>query len=156
MPVRVVVLGPGGAGKSTFSRQLAAATGAEWIEIDALFWQPGLTPLTLPEWQALQERTFRGDGWIADGDLGPHDAVEIRLRHADAVVLLDVPLWRCVWRTLRRSRERRDYWMWVATWRRRWRPLLLEVIARHPDAHLLIVRNAADQQRAFERLASSA
>ena len=89
--MRVVVLGPGGSGKSTFARQLAAATEAVWIEIDRLFWQPGLTPLTAQKWEALQEDTFRGDNWIADGDLGPYDALDVRLRHADAVVLLDVP-----------------------------------------------------------------
>jgi adenylate kinase family enzyme len=58
--VRVVVLGPSGAGKTTFARQLAKATGATWIEIDKIFWQPGLTPLTAQEWEALQEETFRG------------------------------------------------------------------------------------------------
>ena len=44
--VRIVVLGPGAAGKSTFSRELAAATGAAWVEIDSIFWQPGLKPLS--------------------------------------------------------------------------------------------------------------
>lgn len=40
--MRVVVLGPGGSGKSLFARQLADVTGASWIEIDKIFWQPGL------------------------------------------------------------------------------------------------------------------
>ena len=30
-------------------------------------------------------------------------------------MLLDVPSWRCVWRSLRRSRERGDYWVWLLT-----------------------------------------
>jgi adenylate kinase family enzyme len=151
--VRIVVLGPGGAGKSTFARQLAAASGAEWIEVDRIFWQPGLMPLPVGEWEALQEVTFGGDGWIADGDLGPYDALDARLRYADVVVLLDVSRWRCVWRSLRRSRERRDYWTWVLTWRRRWRPRLLDAVARHPRAELLILRSTADKRRALERLA---
>jgi adenylate kinase family enzyme len=67
--VRIVFLGPGGAGKSTFSRQLAAATGATWVEIDKIFWQSDLKPLPVQDWEALQEETLKGEDWIADGDL---------------------------------------------------------------------------------------
>jgi adenylate kinase family enzyme len=153
--VRIVVLGPGGAGKSTFSRQLAAATGAAWVEIDKIFWRPDLKPLPVQDWEVLQEETFKGEDWIADGDLGPYDAVDVRLRHADAVVLLDVPLWRCVWRSIRRSRERIDYWKWLLTWHRRWRPMLLRAIATQHDVELLIVRSAADERKVLERFSSS-
>ena len=138
MPIRVLVVGPGGAGKSTFARQLAATTGASWIEIDKMFWRAGLTPLAAKEWEALQEETFGGDGWIADGDLGPFDALSARLQLADTVLLFDVPLWRCVWRSLRRSRERMGYWAWLLSWRRRYRPRLLEAVAACPSVELFV------------------
>jgi adenylate kinase family enzyme len=37
---RVVVLGRGGAGKSTFAARLGMATGIPVVELDALFWRP--------------------------------------------------------------------------------------------------------------------
>lgn len=151
-----MILGPGGAGKSTFARELAAATGAPCIEIDKVFWQAGLEPLTREEWELRQEEIFGDDSWIADGDLGPYDALDVRLRRADTVVVLDVPLRRCVWRSLRRSRERLDYWRWLLSWHRRWRPRLLEAAARHPHAALLIVRSASAREQALRQLASSA
>lgn len=153
--VRVVVLGPGGAGKSTFSRQLAVATGARWIEIDKLFWQAGLVPLAAAEWEQRQEEIFRGDQWIADGDLGPYDALHVRLQRADAVVLMDLALRTCVWRSLKRSRERLDYWRWLLLWRRRYRPQLLAAIAAQPQARLLVVKTAADAELAMKSLASA-
>ncbi len=153
--MRIVVLGPGGAGKSAFSRELAATTGAAWAEIDKIFWQSDLRPLSVRDWETLQEEIFKGEDWIADGDLGPYDALDVRLRLADAVVLLDVPLWRCVWRSIRRSRERIDYWRWLLTWHRKWRPALLQAIATHHDVELLIVRSAADKRKALEQLSSS-
>ena len=113
MPIRVLVVGPGGAGKSTFARQLAATTGASWIEIDKMFWRAGLTPLAAKEWEA-------------------------RLQLADTVLLLDVPLWRRVWRSLRRSRERMGYWAWLLSWRRRYRPRLLEAVAACPSVELFV------------------
>jgi adenylate kinase family enzyme len=59
MTVRVVVLGLGGAGESTFARQLAAATGAAWIGLDNIFWQPGPKPMPVEEWCGLQEEILR-------------------------------------------------------------------------------------------------
>ena len=83
-----------------------------------------------------------------EGDLGPYDPVETRLASADTILLLDFPLVVWAWRSLRRSRERFDYWRWVAPWRYRSRPHLLRTIARSaPDAQLVIVRNP----KAFER-----
>jgi hypothetical protein len=69
--------------------------------------------------------------------------------------MLDVALWRRVWRSLRRSRERLDYWIWLLTWRRRWRPRLVEAVAAHPQLELIVVSTVADQQRAIDRVVSS-
>ena len=42
---RVVILGRGGAGKSTLARRLGELVGLPVIELDKHFWQPGLVPL---------------------------------------------------------------------------------------------------------------
>jgi hypothetical protein len=128
---RVVVLGPGGAGKSTFARALSAQTGIPCTDLDALFWSSALEPMTADQWVEVQQRLCSPPDWILDGDLGPYDVVQERLKHADAVVLLDLPTWRCVWRAVRRSRERLDFWFWLLTWRRRYRPRLMQDIAQH-------------------------
>jgi DNA-binding transcriptional LysR family regulator len=39
---RVIILGRGGSGKSTLARCLGSITGLPVIELDKLFWQPGL------------------------------------------------------------------------------------------------------------------
>ena len=145
---RIVVLGRGGAGKSTVARQLGGRTGIPVIELDKHFWDEGLRPTSPEVWRDVQTELAARDRWIMDGDLGPYDEVEIRLASADTVLLLDFPLVVCAWRSLRRSRERFDYWRWIALWRRRSRPHLLRAIARHaPDAQLVIVR----KPRAMER-----
>lgn len=138
---RVVILGRGGAGKSTLARQLGDITGLPIVELDKIFWRPGLLPTPRDEWIYLQQKLAREEKWIMDGDLGLYDALEERLRMADTIVVLDFSLLRCAWRTLRRSRERLDYWRWVLLWRRRSRPVLLRSIALHaPRARLHILR----------------
>ncbi len=137
---RVVVLGRGAAGNSTLAARLGAATGIPVVELDALFWRPDLTPTPPAEWAAVQRELVARPAWIADGDLGPYDVLDVRLAAADTVVLLDFPLLRCAWRAVRRSRERSDFWRWVVTYRRRWRPLIrtrIEAVAPTADLHVL-------------------
>ncbi|MER5636030.1 hypothetical protein ABT095_03640 [Kitasatospora sp. NPDC002227] len=138
---RVVVLGRGAAGKSTLARRLGTLTGLPVIELDQHFWGPGLEATPPEQWAVRQGELARGEAWIMDGDLGPYDVLEARLRAADTVLLLDFPFWRCAWRALRRSRERADFWWWVWSYRRRSRPQLLTAITAHaPGARLRVLR----------------
>jgi adenylate kinase family enzyme len=138
---RVVILGRGGAGKSTFARCLGDVTKLPVIELDALFWEPGLIAATPGRWAARQQELVRRDAWILDGDLGPYDsALDVRLRAADTIVVLDFSFPRCAWRVIRRGRERADFWRWVWAYRRRSLPQLAQAItahAPHADLHLL-------------------
>src|SRR5215467_4625468 len=110
---RVMIIGPGASGKSTLARQLGEITGLRVMELDKIFWRPGLIETPRDQWVELQQKLVSEDSWIMDGDLGPYDAIEIRLRAADTIVFLDFSLSRCAWRALRRSRERTDFWLWL-------------------------------------------
>ncbi len=110
----MVILGRGGSGKSALSRLLSDVTGIPAVELGALFWQPGPTPMDPSRWAACQQELVQRDRWILDGDLGPYDtALEVRLRAADTIIVLDFPFPRCAWRTLRRGREQAEYCRWV-------------------------------------------
>jgi len=109
----VVIIGPGASGKSTLARLLGEITGLRVIELDKVFWQPRLAETPGHQWVALQQKLVAENEWIMDGDLGPYDAIEVRLRAADTVIFLDFSLVRCAWRAIRRSRERIDFWYWL-------------------------------------------
>jgi adenylate kinase family enzyme len=128
---RVVILGRGASGKSTLARRLGEITGLPVIDLDKVFWQAGLLATPRDKWMALQEKLVTEDGWIMDGDLGPYDAVEVRLRAADTIIFLDFSLIRCAWRAIRRSRERADFWRWLVAYRFQSRPILMQAIATH-------------------------
>jgi len=148
MMKRVVILGPGASGKSTLAARLGEVTGLRVIHLDRVFWGPGLVAMPREAWEQTQQAMVAEDGWILDGDLGPQDAVEVRLRAADTVIFLDFSLLRCAWRAMRRSRERIDFWLWLLRYRRDSRPRLLEAIARHaPNVTLHVLRNPAAVQR---------
>jgi adenylate kinase family enzyme len=137
---RVVILGRGGAGKSTLAARLGARLDLPVIELDKHFWAPDLTPTPNDQWRKTQDRLIGGERWIIDGDLGPYDILDVRLRAADTVVVLDFPLWRCAWRALRRSRENLDFWRWLVLYRRRSLPAVMAAIAAnagHARLHVL-------------------
>ncbi len=139
---RVVVLGPGASGKSTLAARLGEITQLPVIELDKIFWQPDLVATPRDQWVHIQQSLAAQEGWIMDGDLGPYDAVEVRLRCADTVIFLDFSLIRCAWRAARRSRERADFWLWLLQYRRKSRPVLMEAIAKlAADANLCVLRN---------------
>jgi len=128
---RVVILGRGASGKSTLAARLGEITGLPVMELDRIFWRKGLVATPRDQWTAVQEKLVAEERWIMDGDLGPDDVVEVRLRAADTIILLDFSLIRCAWRTILRSRERGDFWQWLVAYRRQSRPMLMEAIAKH-------------------------
>jgi adenylate kinase family enzyme len=150
---RIVIFGPGGSGKSTLARHLAEITKLPHIELDKVYWQQGVAPRSPEQWAALQRELAAKDAWIMDGDLGPYDIVDIRLRKADTVIVLDFSILRCAWRALRRSRERADFWWWLLTYRWQSRPLLMRAIREHTaDADIHVLHNPRTLRRFVEKL----
>jgi len=139
---RVVILGRGASGKSTLARRLGDITGLPVIELDKVFWRPGLAATPRDQWVVAQEKLIAKDRWIMDGDLGPYDVVEVRLRAADTVIFLDFSFLRCARRAIRRSRERIDFWWWILAYPWKNRPALLKAIADYaPNAKLQVFRD---------------
>jgi len=67
---RVVILGRGDVGKSTLAQQLGGVSGLPVVDMDTLFWQPGLTAAEPAPWTERQHALVLRETWIPDGDLG--------------------------------------------------------------------------------------
>jgi hypothetical protein len=148
---RVLVLGRGGAGKSTLARAVGSLTGIPVHELDEHFWQQGLHPLRPEQWRAVQLRLAAAPTWVMDGDLGPYDALDVRAARADTVLLLDHGFLTCAWRAARRGRERRDFWSWVWHYRRRYLPAVLETLRVHAPGATVHRLRSPRATRAFLR-----
>jgi adenylate kinase family enzyme len=110
-PQRVIVAGVSGAGKTTLARRIAAITGGQHVEIDALFHGPQWTPR--PEFVTDVERFTSQPAWTTEWQ---YTIVRPLLAdRADLMVWLDLPFWRVVFprvvkRTIRRRRHREALW----------------------------------------------
>lgn len=97
---RVLVIGSGGAGKSTLARRLGEALDIEVVHLDVEHWRPGWVEPSKDEWKRKVEELLRGEEWIIDGNYS--GTMEMRLAACDTVVFIDLPRTLCVWRALKR------------------------------------------------------
>lgn len=98
---RIAIIGSGGSGKSVLARHLGDRLGLPVIHLDHYFWRPGWVETPLPEWRDRQAQLLATDKWIVDGNHQP--TMDVRLRRADTVILVDEPRRVCLWRAVRRS-----------------------------------------------------
>jgi adenylate kinase family enzyme len=168
---KILIIGSGGAGKSTLSRQLGAILNLEVINLDALYWHPGWVETPKPEWrQIVQELTVR-ESWVMDGNYS--GTMDIRLLAADIIIFLDFPRILCMWRVIKRGwqyigktrpdmgsgcpeRLNWEFLKWVWTYPRDRRPGILEKLSQlAPHQKVIILRSPSEVKQFLQNISSS-
>ncbi len=98
--MKILIIGSGGAGKSTFAKRLGEITGIEVIHLDKLHWRAGWVEPPKDEWHKTVETLLKQSEWIMDGNFG--GTMEMRLAACDTAVFLDLPRTVCLYRILKR------------------------------------------------------
>jgi adenylate kinase family enzyme len=163
---KVLVIGSGGAGKSTFAARLAAKTGLPLVHLDAIYWRPGWVETPKDEWRRTVERLVAGEAWIMDGNFG--GTLEFRLAACDTVIFLDLPRALCLWRVLvRRLRFGRggrpdmspgcperltwEFFHWIWTYPSARRPkLLARLDALRGEKNVVVLRSRGEVEALLE------
>lgn len=110
---RVLVIGCPGAGKSTFSRKLAAVTGLPLHYLDMIWHKPDRTNVSTEEFDRRLNETMRSPRWIIDGNY--LRTLPLRLGHCDTVFFLDYPTDVCMAGALDRIGRPRPDMPWTET-----------------------------------------
>ena len=97
---RILVIGSGGAGKSTFAMELGEILELPVIHLDQAYWKPGWEKPSKDEWAKTVRDLVAKPEWIMDGNFG--GTLPQRIKRADAIILLDISRWVCLWRVGRR------------------------------------------------------
>ncbi|MEM9161281.1 MAG: DNA topology modulation protein [Verrucomicrobiota bacterium] len=98
---RVMIIGSGGAGKSTLAKKIETITKLPLVHLDQYFWLPGWKERPTDEWRSLQETLCAEPRWIIDGNYG--GTMDLRLAAADTIIFLDANRWLCLYRVLLRT-----------------------------------------------------
>lgn len=150
---RILIIGSGGAGKSTLARQLGERLHLDVYHLDALMWRPGWVMAPREERIDIQQQLVKKKDWIIDGNFG--NTLDLRLQAADTVILIDLPRIICVYRILKRvaryrgttrpdmgasCEEKLDFAFlkWIWNFPDVQRPQLLRQIQQHPKQPNLV------------------
>lgn len=160
---KVLVIGSGGAGKSTFARRLGRVLDIEVIHLDSLYWKPGWVETPKAEWAETVAELARRDAWIMDGNYS--GTFDIRLKACDTLIFLDTPRLVCLWRVLKRlivyhRRTRPDmaagcdeklsleFLLWVWNYPRTRRPKILNWMREHAGSKQMFrLRSPAEAEK---------
>lgn len=78
---KIMLIGSGGAGKSTLARKIGQILAIEVTHLDTLMWRSNWEIIDRNEQMDIQQKLVRKDEWIIDGNYG--GTMDIRLREAD-------------------------------------------------------------------------
>ena len=165
---RINVVGTSCSGKTTLARKLARRLDLPWVEMDALFWGAGWTPVPSDLFRRRVADAARADRWVLDGGYSPvRDLIWSR---ADTVVWLDYPmatvLGRWGRRMVSRIRSGEEFWqgtgnretlrhafrrdgllVWILRTHRRRRRTMAAQLASHPEVPYVRLRSPTETQR---------
>ena len=91
---KVIVIGPSGGGKSTFSKALHKITNIPLFHLDIIFWNSDKTTVEKTVFLDRLLKIIQKDTWIIDGDYA--STMELRMRECDTVIFLDYPTEICL------------------------------------------------------------
>jgi adenylate kinase family enzyme len=109
---RLVVVGTTSSGKSTLAKRLADKLGYDFIELDALHWEPNWQEAPLEVFRQRVETATQAPAWIVAGNYS--SVRDIVWSRAEAVIWLDYPFWIVFWRLTRRIFRR--WWYQEELW----------------------------------------
>jgi len=154
---KILILGSGSAGKTTFACKLSKQLNIDVIHLDSHYWQENWQEPTKEQWNEKLKELLKQNQWIMDGHF--NNTLPLRLEHADTIIFLDRGRLLCLFRWLRRvikniGRNRAEmprgciekldweYIKWLWQFPRTHRPEIIELLKRHAqNKNIAIVTN---------------
>lgn len=167
---RVIVIGCGGAGKSTFSRNLSDKLDIPVYHLDKLFWNRGWISTPQDEFDNKIQELANRDKWIIDGNY--IRTFDMRAERADTIIFINMPTYVCFYRVIKRrvmykDKSRPDmaegcpegidfeFFKWVLTYNKKIRPGILEKLKKYKDKNVIIFNSKKEVKDFIEKSVSN-
>ncbi|HEX8456515.1 MAG TPA: DNA topology modulation protein [Pyrinomonadaceae bacterium] len=160
---RVLVVGSGGAGKSTFARRLGQLLDVEVVHLDKLYWNAGWVETAKEVWAEKVSELVQRDAWVMDGNYS--GTFDIRIPACDTIIFLDMPRRLCLWRVVKRFVQHRggtrpdmaagcneqlrpEFILWIWNYPKRQRTAVLKLMREQAACKRMIrLRSPAEAER---------
>ena len=97
---RIIIIGCGGAGKSTLAQKLGEKLDIPVVHLDKLFWKPGWVEMPKDEFDELLRQEMAKERWIMDGNF--NRTLPERIARCDTVIYLDFNRFTCLMGVVKR------------------------------------------------------
>lgn len=161
---RVLVIGSGGAGKSTFAKRLGNILNLGVVHLDSLYWKPGWIETPKQDWRKTIEGIITRDSWIMDGNYS--GTLDLRLGACDTVIFLDSSRIVCLWRVIKRAMKYRNksrpdmapgcperlrfgFFLWIWNYQKRTRPEIVRMLKENAEHKNVIWLRTVEEAETF-------
>ncbi|MFV0557880.1 MAG: DNA topology modulation protein [Enterococcus sp.] len=161
---RIILLGSGGAGKSTLARKLGEKLAIHVFHLDQFFWQANWVLRNEEAQITIHEKVLQADTWIIDGNYSA--TLRRRIEAADTIIFIDRNRWVCIYQVLKRSWHYRgtarpdmqaecrehfdwDFIKWLWCFPKNSKPPIEQALKQLPHSKQLIVLKNKKQIEAF-------
>lgn len=97
---KILIIGSGGAGKSTTAVTLGRILNLPVIHLDSFYWKPNWEETSKQEWKLIIKKLCSKPSWIMDGNYG--GTIDLRIQKADTIIFLYINRFICLWRVIKR------------------------------------------------------
>jgi adenylate kinase family enzyme len=169
--MKIAIIGTPGSGKSTLASKLHTILGIPVFHLDQYFWQPGWQRPDRNEFTQIHDQLCDQNEWIIEGMATR--LFEYRLKQADVIIFLDVPLYICLYRIFKRALlnfgkvvyssapgcpERmpdREFLQYVWHFNKKQKPDVEDLLSYYRDEKkIFIVKNKSDLNELIKRFES--
>lgn len=165
---RIVIIGCPGAGKTTFSRQLAAITRLPLVHLDYYYHDDKFDyENDKASWRNKVNELVDKNEWIIEGNY--KSTFELRFARADTIIYFDYPRRISVWRTLKRRVEYRNkqraemppswkekispkFMKFVWDFNETERPMIYELLKSQDNKKIIILKNPLETKQYLSEL----
>ena len=162
---KIIVIGCGGAGKSTFSRKLSNKLDIPVYHLDKLFWNKGWIETPQKEFNKKIKEVISKDKWIIDGNY--IKTIDIRAKDADTIIFINMPTYICLYRIFKRrfmyrGKSRPDmadgypegidieFFKWVLSYNKKIRPEILKKLSLYKEKNIVVLNGRKEVKKFLE------
>lgn len=147
---KIVVIGCSGAGKSVFSRKLAAVTGLPLYHLDLLYWNADCTHINKFDFINKQKEILKTDSWIIDGNF--RRTLEYRIKEAE-LIFFDLPTEVCLKGVMIRGKRpdmpcnlpaNDELLEFIKNYNKSTKPIVLALLKKYPNKMVITFHSHKD------------